>query len=96
MTIAITAVRSLDIRYPTSRSLDGSDAMNPDPDYSAAYCIVETSGPGLTGHGLAFTLGRGTDLVVHAIDALAPKIVGRDLDGVEGGATIKHGGGSLS
>ena len=83
MTIAITAVRSLDIRYPTSRFLDGSDAMNPDPDYSAAYCMVETSDPGLTGHGLAFTLGRGTDLVVHAIDALAPKIVGRDLDGIE-------------
>jgi L-fuconate dehydratase len=83
MTIAITAVRSLDVRYPTSRFLDGSDAMNPDPDYSAAYCIVETSEPGLTGHGLAFTLGRGTDLVVHAIDALSPKLVGRSLDGIE-------------
>ena len=83
MTIAITAVRSLDVRYPTSRFLDGSDAMNPDPDYSAAYCIVETSEPGLTGHGLAFTLGRGTDLVVHAIGALSPKLVGRNLDGIE-------------
>ena len=83
MTIAITAVRSLDVRYPTSRFLDGSDAMNPDPDYSAAYCMVETSEPGLTGHGLAFTLGRGTDLVVHAIDALSPKLVGRNLDGIE-------------
>ncbi len=83
MTIAITAVRTLDIRYPTSRFLDGSDAMNPDPDYSAAYAILETSEPGLTGHGLAFTLGRGTDLVVHAIDALAPKLVGRSLDGIE-------------
>ena len=83
MTIAITAVRSLDVRYPTSRFLDGSDAMNPDPDYSAAYCIVETSDPGLSGHGLAFTLGRGTDLVVHAIDALSPKLVGRSLDGIE-------------
>jgi len=82
MTIAITAVRSLDVRYPTSRFLDGSDAMNPDPDYSAAYCIVETSDPGLIGHGLAFTLGRGTDLVVHAIDALGPKLVGRSLDGI--------------
>jgi L-fuconate dehydratase len=83
MTIAITAVRSLDVRYPTSRFLDGSDAMNPDPDYSAAYCVVETSDPGLTGHGLAFTLGRGTDLVVSAIDALAPKLMGRSLDGIE-------------
>ncbi len=83
MTTAITAVRSLDVRYPTSRFLDGSDAMNPDPDYSAAYCIVETSEPGLTGHGLAFTLGRGTDLVVHAIDALSHRLVGRSLDGIE-------------
>jgi L-fuconate dehydratase len=83
MTITITAVRSLDVRFPTSRFLDGSDAMNPDPDYSAAYCMVETSTPGLVGHGLAFTLGRGTDLVVHAIDLLSPKLAGRDLDGIE-------------
>jgi L-fuconate dehydratase len=83
MTIAITGVRSFDVRFPTSRTLDGSDAMNPDPDYSAAYCIVETSEPGLSGHGLAFTLGRGTELVVQAIDALAPKLSGRTLDGVE-------------
>ena len=83
MTIIITAVRALDIRYPTSRFLDGSDAMNPDPDYSAAYCVVETGEPGLTGHGLAFTLGRGTELVVAAIEALAPKLIGRDLDGVD-------------
>ena len=83
MTISITAARALDIRFPTSKTLDGSDAMNPDPDYSAAYCILETSDPGLTGHGLAFTLGRGTELVVHAIEALAPRLVGRSLDGIE-------------
>ena len=83
MTIAISAARTLDVRFPTSRFLDGSDAMNPDPDYSAAYVILETTEPGLSGHGLAFTLGRGTDLVVHAIAALAPKLVGRGLDGIE-------------
>ena len=82
MTITITAARAVDIRFPTSRTLDGSDAMNPDPDYTAAYCILETSEPGLAGHGLAFTLGRGTELVVHAIEALAPRLVGRSLDGI--------------
>jgi len=83
MTIAITAIQTHDIRFPTSRFLDGSDAMNPDPDYSAAYCVIETTDPGLSGHGLAFTLGRGTDLVVRAIEALAPKLAGRGLDGIE-------------
>jgi len=71
----ITAVSAHDIRFPTSRFLDGSDAMNPDPDYSAAYCILTTSG-GLEGHGFTFTLGRGTELCVHAIESLAPKLVG--------------------
>ncbi len=84
MTVTITSVRTLDVRFPTSRFLDGSDAMNPDPDYSAAYCVIETSEPGLEGCGFAFTLGRGTDLVVVAIQALAPKLVGRTLDGIEG------------
>lgn len=72
-----------DIRFPTSRSLDGSDAMNPNPDYSAAYVILSSSESGLEGHGLAFTLGRGTDLVVAAIDALLPRVEGRSLDGIE-------------
>jgi len=67
-----------DIRFPTSRQLDGSDAMNPDPDYSAAYVILETDG-GLQGHGLTFTIGRGNEIVVTAIRALAPLIVGRTL-----------------
>ena len=79
----ILAVRAFDIRFPTSRFLDGSDAMNPDPDYSAAYCIVETTDGGAEGHGFTFTLGRGTELCVHAIEALAPKLVGRSLDGIE-------------
>ena len=79
----IRSASTADIRFPTSRLLDGSDAMNPDPDYSAAYVILETSDANLSGHGLAFTLGRGTDLVVAAIDALLPRVIGRSLDGIE-------------
>jgi L-fuconate dehydratase len=74
----ITALDVLDIRFPTSRSLDGSDAMNPDPDYSAAYVILRTdAGDGLEGHGLTFTIGRGTEVVVAGVDALRPLVVGR-------------------
>ena len=66
-----------DVRFPTSRSGAGSDAMNPDPDYSAAYVALETDDPGgLTGHGLTFTIGRGTEVCVAAIEALAPHVVG--------------------
>jgi L-fuconate dehydratase len=75
-TITNLAVR--DIRFPTSRQLDGSDAMNPDPDYSAAYVILETDGPH-QGHGLTFTIGRGNEIVVTAVRALAPLVVGRTL-----------------
>ena len=81
MPARITAVTARDIRFPTSRSLDGSDAMNPDPDYSAAYCTVETDG-GVAGHGLSFTIGRGNELVVAGIRALAPLIEGMDLDDI--------------
>jgi L-fuconate dehydratase len=74
----ITSVEALDIRFPTSRALDGSDAMNPDPDYSAAYAIVRTDGAdGLEGHGFTFTIGRGNEVCVAAIEALAPLVVGR-------------------
>jgi len=69
----ITAIRALDIRFPTSRALDGSDAMNLAPDYSAAYCIIETDS-GHDGHGLTFTIGRGNELCVAAIRALAPLV----------------------
>ena len=72
MTISITQVVARDIRFPTSRLLDGSDAMNPNPDYSAAYVILHTNQPGLEGHGLTFTIGRGTEGCVAAINALAP------------------------
>src|SRR6202035_4605797 len=72
-----------DIRFPTSRTLDGSDAMNPDPDYSAAYVVLVTDHPaGLAGHGLTFTLGRGNEVCVAAIDALAPHVVGRTLEDI--------------
>ncbi|MFF0145571.1 L-fuconate dehydratase [Amycolatopsis sulphurea] len=65
-----------DIRFPTSRELDGSDAMNPDPDYSAAYVELRTD-DGPDGYGLAFTIGRGNDVQAAAIRALAPLVVGR-------------------
>ena len=69
-----------DIRFPTSRTLDGSDAMNPDPDYSAAYLILKTSKPGLEGHGLTFTIGRGNELCCAAVKLLAEKLIGRSLN----------------
>jgi L-fuconate dehydratase len=78
MIMKITGLRTHDLRFPTSASLDGSDAMNPDPDYSAAYVIVETDGP-LTGHGLTFTIGRGNEVVVAAIRALEARLVGLEL-----------------
>lgn len=78
---SITELQVLDVRFPTSRDLDGSDAMNPDPDYSAAYVVIRTdAGDGLEGHGLTFTIGRGTEVVVAAVDALRPLVVGRAMD----------------
>ncbi|MGH2813606.1 MAG: fuconate dehydratase, partial [Actinomycetota bacterium] len=74
--VVITGFDTVDVRFPTSRALDGSDAMNPDPDYSAAYLVLRTSDPALEGHGFCFTIGRGTDLCVQAIRALAPMLVG--------------------
>ena len=81
MATTITRVTIHDIRFPTSRMLDGSDAMNPDPDYTAAYVILETDHPdGLAGHGMTFTIGRGTEVCCLAIQALAPLVVGRTLE----------------
>jgi L-fuconate dehydratase len=68
-----------DVRFPTSRRLDGSDAMNPDPDYSAAYVVLRTD-TGAEGHGFCFTIGRGTELCTAAIEAYAPLVVGHELD----------------
>ena len=77
--IVITGVRVVDLRFPTSRESIGSDAVNKDPDYSAAYCILETNA-GHQGHGLTFTLGRGTELCVLALEYLARFVKGRTLD----------------
>jgi L-fuconate dehydratase len=80
MTRIVRAITS-DVRFPTSRTGDGSDAMNTDPDYSAAYVTLETDRPdGLTGHGLTFTIGRGTEVCVAAIEALAPHVVGASVE----------------
>src|SRR5215469_4800979 len=76
--IIIKNVRVIDLRFPTSREHIGSDAVNKDPDYSAAYCILETN-TGLEGHGLTFTLGRGTELCVMALEYLARYVKGRTL-----------------
>jgi L-fuconate dehydratase len=81
--VRITAVDALDVRFPTSRALDGSDAMNPDPDYSAAYALVRTD-EGADGHGFTFTIGRGNEICVAAIEALEPLVVGRRTEDVFG------------
>ena len=80
MKTKITSVETEDIRFPTSLSLDGSDAMNPDPDYSAAYVVLKTNIKGLEGHGLTFTIGRGNDICVKAIETLKDLVVGLHLD----------------
>ncbi len=81
MSITITHIETHDIRFPTSRTLDGSDAMNHDPDYSAAYAILHTDSPqGLQGHGLTFTIGRGNEVCITAIHALAPLLIGHTLE----------------
>ncbi len=80
----ITALDVIDVRFPTSRTLDGSDAMNPEPDYSAAYVVLRTNQTGPDGHALAgfsllFTTGRGNDVACAAVRSLAPYAVGRDV-----------------
>jgi L-fuconate dehydratase len=75
----ITGLTTRDLRFPTSDTLDGSDAMNPDPDYSAAYVVLHTDGAH-EGHGLTFTIGRGTEICVAAIEAMRHLLVGMDLD----------------
>ncbi|WKU07039.1 enolase C-terminal domain-like protein [Micromonospora sp. HUAS LYJ1] len=79
MTERITAVDTIDVRFPTSVHRDGSDAMNPFPDYSAAYVTLRTSA-GAEGHGLVFTVGRGTEIQVAAVRSLAAMVVGQPVD----------------
>lgn len=81
MPMTITGAVARDIRFPTSRTLAGSDAMNRDPDYSCAYVVLTTdSAEGYEGHGLTFTIGRGNELCVAAIEALVPLVVGKTLE----------------
>jgi L-fuconate dehydratase len=75
VTERIVELEVRDVRFPTSRMLDGSDAMNPMPDYSAAYVVLRTSA-GDEGHSLVFTIGRGTDVQVMAVRAFAPLVAG--------------------
>jgi L-fuconate dehydratase len=78
--VKITALETFDVRFPTSLAHDGSDAMNPDPDYSAAYVVLKTDAPdGLAGYGLVFTIGRGNDIQTTALAALRPMVVGRQV-----------------
>ena len=77
----ITRLEVRDVRFPTSRGLDGSDAMNADPDYSATYVVLQTdAGDGIEGHGLTFTIGRGNELCVAAVEALTPLVRGMTLE----------------
>jgi L-fuconate dehydratase len=82
--VKITSLKVYDVRFPTSRALDGSDAMHRSPDYSAAYVVLGTDDEELAGHGLTFTNGRGTEVCVAAVRALEPFVVGRTLEGITG------------
>ncbi len=83
MATTITGVSFIDVRFPTSLDLAGSDAMNLDPDYSAAYVVLETDHPaGLEGHGLTFTIGRGNEICVKALEALTYLVEGKTLEAI--------------
>ena len=85
----ITTITTTDVRFPTSRELDGSDAMNPDPDYSAAYVVLQAD-DGSRGDGFVFTIGRGNEVVVAALAALEAHVVGRPLDGPDDLAALSR------
>ena len=90
---SITTIETADIRFPTSGSLDGSDAMNRDPDYSAAYLSLATdAGDGLTGDGFVFTIGRGNNIAVEAVRTVAEMIRGESVESLLGdmGATYRR------
>lgn len=83
MSIVIESIETKDVRFPTSLSLDGSDAMNPDPDYSATYVILHTNQPEWKGYGLTFTIGRGNDICVKAVEAMSHLLIGLSLDDIK-------------
>lgn len=76
----ITRLTVRDVRFPTSANLDGSDAVHTAPDYSAAYVVLYTDQPGLEGHGITFTLGRGTEICLTAVHSLQHLLLGRTLE----------------
>lgn len=82
MTLKITSVEIKDVRFPTSKSLEGSDAMNKDPDYSAAYVIIKSDDARYEGHGLTFTIGRGNEVCVAAIKSLSYLLIGKSLNDI--------------
>lgn len=82
MPLQITDYTIKDVRFPTSKEKHGSDAMNPDPDYSAAYIILHTQDPNLKGHGLTFTIGRGNEICCAALEALIPLVLGMNLEDI--------------
>jgi len=82
MDIVIESAEIIDVRFPTSKSLDGSDAMTPDPDYSAAYVILKTNLTDLEGHGFTFTIGRGNEICTVAIQAILPLVIGKKLKSI--------------
>jgi len=83
MSIVIESIETKDVRFPTSLSLDGSDAMNPDPDYSATYVILHTNQPEWKGYGLTFTIGRGNDICVKAVEAMSHLLIGLSLEDIK-------------
>src|SRR5690625_3515787 len=83
MNIVIESIETKDVRFPTSKSLDGSDAMNEDPDYSAAYVILHTNHPEWKGYGLTFTIGRGNEICVQAIESMAHLLIGQSLEEIK-------------
>jgi L-fuconate dehydratase len=80
MPTVIRSFETFDLRFPTSQHLDGSDAMNPDPDYSAAYVVLRTSSVDLSGYGMTFTIGRGNELCIAAIQALAKLLIDQSVE----------------
>ncbi len=84
MSVQITQVGVRDIRFPTSRSLDGSDAVNVDPDYSATYVTLRTNVDGLEGDGITFTCGRGNEIVVAAVRSFTPIVEGLTIEEIRG------------